>query len=311
MDTYVKSIATVENDYDTYDQPTSPVGAAAVVVGLGSPVGPAVGGYTEESALLGTEGTTLSGMSPPAVKGGGGGGGGLGGAAGGVGRGVPPGGTASLVGGSGGVGGIGIGGGGVGGTRSLGVHPEANTHRRHPLLRALSSVRHGSTAAGLTAISLFLRLLSLILLFAALGLGLWLQVVAFMQLGLYNGVPLGMAALYVPLLLASAVVREAIRVYGVDASGVRPAGGGLWVTAAYVGGVLGVAAIVAVPVGLRMSHQLARRHMWTSLGGSGIFVLGVVLSELLYVGGAAAKRGAVAEYAARLEPEQTNEYAYV
>lgn len=314
-----------DTEDDTWDQPSSPVAAAAAAGvgagGVGAPGG-GVGAYTEESALRGGEGggadgTALGGMPLPGkARVGGGGGGGMVGMMPGP-RGMPPAGTASLVGGGGGGGGMGVGSGGmggggsVGGARSLGVYPDAGPQRRHPLLRALTSARHGSTAAGLTAVSLLLRLLSLVLLFASLGLGLWLQVVAFMQLGLYNGVPLGMAVLYVPLLLSSAVVREAIRVYGVDSSGVRPAGGGLWVTAAYVGGLAGVVAVVAVPVSLRMSHQLARRHMWASLGGSGVFVLGVVLSELLYVGGAAAKRGAAAEDAARREPEPTDEYAYV
>ncbi|OSX72120.1 hypothetical protein BU14_0465s0011 [Porphyra umbilicalis] len=177
----------------------------------------------------------------------------------------------------------------------------------------LTSLQHGSAAAGLTLVSLLLRLLSLALLLASLGLALWLQQVAMMQEGLYSPYPLLMAITYVPLILASAIVREALRVYGVDGSGVRPAGGGLWVTGAYVGGLVGIVASVAVPLSLRWSHRLARRHMWVSLGGSGVFLLGVLLSELLYVGGSAAKRGASDERSAGWEPEEPapRGYAYV
>eukprot|EP00168_Porphyra_purpurea_P009864 TRINITY_DN241_c1_g1_i1.p2 TRINITY_DN241_c1_g1~~TRINITY_DN241_c1_g1_i1.p2 ORF type:complete len:104 (+),score=36.52 TRINITY_DN241_c1_g1_i1:244-555(+) len=66
----------------------------------------------------------------------------------------------------------------------------------NPVARALTTLRHGSTAAGLTLVSLVLRLLSLALLLASLGCALWLQQVAMMQEGLYSPYPLIMATTY-------------------------------------------------------------------------------------------------------------------
>lgn len=129
--------------------------------------------------------------------------------------------------------------------------------------------------------SLFLRMLSTVMLLTGIICGVILQLVAYYYTGVLNVWVLLACLFYAPTLVALAVIREEMLLHGVSRSGTGPQMS-QFVTFAYLILMVSGMASVLEPLVLHGEHEISAKSMWVSIAGTAAFYYCLLVSEVLF-----------------------------
>lgn len=129
--------------------------------------------------------------------------------------------------------------------------------------------------------SIFLRILSILMLLVGIIGGVIVQVLAYYYTGVLNLWVLAACVLYAPTLGSVAMIREEMLLHGTGGSGTGPRMS-QFVTFAYLVMTLSAGASLFQPLMLHGENRISVKSFWTAIGGTLLFYYCMLISEVLF-----------------------------